>query len=141
MFWLANGMLLYFFIKHFVVDFLIQNRFPWMWLNKGKFGHGGGLVHSLTHVLSTLPLLGFLVVYLTPIIQDVNWLRLMWYSLAFEFVTHYLMDYSKVKICQRRGWKAHTSPYFWDMLGLDQLVHYATYWIIATIWLGVLVGV
>jgi len=41
-----------FFTKHFICDFVLQ-AFPYMYKNKGTYGHLGGIWHSLIHVLGT----------------------------------------------------------------------------------------
>jgi len=38
-------------IKHFVVDFLLQNKFQWS--NKGTYGHLGGVIHAALHGIGT----------------------------------------------------------------------------------------
>ncbi len=132
----------FFLVKHTVMDFWVQNRFPWMWMNKGRFGHPGGLAHSLTHVLGTLPFLGPLTLNLNDYRGEYfYWDHLLYFTLGFEFVVHYLIDYLKMNIGQWGGWKCNTRPYFWDLLGLDQLFHLATYWLIINVWIGTYVGV
>lgn len=42
-------------IKHFIWDFYYQP--PYMWQNKGTFGHPGGIVHSGLHAITTFYLL------------------------------------------------------------------------------------
>jgi hypothetical protein len=100
-----------FLFKHFVVDFLLQNRFPYLWMNKHNLKHPGGYLHAGSHVLATFamfPSIPFL-------------------ALVLEFVSHYGMDWFKMNVCKWNNWGATTSPYFWDMLGLDQFVHCIVY--------------
>jgi len=134
---LVMTMLFGFLIKHTVMDFFVQNRVPWMWKNKGRFGHPGGVAHSLTHTVGTFavlwPFYGFFDAQLGHLFP---WDRLFALTLAFEFIVHYFTDLCKMKICAWRGWKADTSPHFWDMLGIDQFIHLMTYWIIAYMWVG-----
>ena len=40
------------FIKHFICDFPLQAT-PWMYTNKGTYGHNGGLAHASIHGLGT----------------------------------------------------------------------------------------
>ncbi len=134
----AMVMMLGLIVKHTIADFWIQGRFPWMWMNKGKFMHPGGIVHSLTHVVGTLIILWPFVVYLEESQGHLfRWRNFLWGTLTFEFVVHYLTDYLKMNINRWRGWKCNTSPYFWDLLGLDQLIHLLTYWIIVVAWITV----
>jgi hypothetical protein len=136
----AVPMLLFlgFIFKHFAVDFLLQNRFPWMWMNKGKFLHPGGLVHAGSHVVVTGLMFwwtGAQVAEAFPYLAPAfAWGALTVKLLILEFVSHYLMDYAKIKIGEQTGWKPHTSPYYWDLLGFDQLVHYLTYWVMIWAW-------
>lgn len=110
-----------FAVKHFVVDFLLQG--PYQWKNKGKFGHPGGILHSGLHALTTIAMF-YLFVYLYP----GQFLTSMIFSLAlFEFVVHYLMDWSKVNINAYKGWGPTTHPEYWYLLGFDQFIHTITY--------------
>jgi len=102
------------FIKHFLADFLYQP--PYQFMNKGTYGHPGGLVHSGQHVLLTFLILIFFV----------NLPAALLISLA-EFVIHYHMDWFKMKYNKAKGWAATTHNQFWVLLGLDQLVHSLTY--------------
>lgn len=139
---MALFMMFGFIVKHTVMDFFVQNRVPWMWMNKGKFMHPGGLVHAGTHALGTWGLLAPFATYL-QLNQEgyFLWERLLWTTLTFEFIVHYFTDYFKMKICAWRGWKSNTSSYFWDMLGLDQFIHLMTYWVIIYTWVGLAVRV
>ena len=102
-------------VKHFIWDFWYQP--PFMWQNKGTFGHWGGIVHSLTHAVTTFIILVF-------------WLENPFGALllaTFEFVVHYLTDYAKMNINRIKGWGATTHNEFWQLTGFDQLVHQLTY--------------
>lgn len=103
-------------VKHYFFDFHWQP--PFMWQNKGTFGHWGGIVHSGLHAFVTW----LLLVFLAPIP--------LWYlaliALA-EFVVHYLTDWAKMNINKKMGWTATTHNEFWQLTGLDQLVHQLTY--------------
>lgn len=102
-------------VKHFIWDFWYQP--PFMWQNKGTFGHLGGIVHSGIHAVTTFIILTF-------------WLENPFGVLAlsvFEFVVHYFTDYAKMNINKFKGWGATTHNEFWQLTGLDQLVHQLTY--------------
>jgi hypothetical protein len=101
-------------IKHFVFDFYYQP--PFMWQNKGTFGHWGGIVHSGLHSIATFVILLF---FTSPAIAVL--------AVVFEFVVHYLTDYAKMNINRVKGWTATTHNEFWQLTGLDQLVHQLTY--------------
>jgi hypothetical protein len=137
---LAMAMMLGFLLKHTLMDFWVQNRFPWMWMNKGRFLHPGGITHSLTHTGGTLAILyPFYQLFEANLGDYFLWERLLYVTLAFEFLVHYFTDLFKMKICQWRRWGSNTSPRFWDMLGLDQLIHMLTYWVIIYAWIGLAV--
>lgn len=102
-------------IKHFIWDFYYQP--PYMWQNKGTFGHPGGIIHSGLHALTT-----FYLLFTFPV-----GLELAVLLAAGEFVAHYLIDYAKMNINRIKGWTATTHNEFWQLTGLDQLIHQLTY--------------
>lgn len=103
-----------FLVKHFVFDFWYQP--PYMWQNKGTFGHLGGIVHSGLHAVSTLAILVFFVsIPLAALLA------------AMEFVLHYAIDWAKMNINRVKGWTATTHNEFWQLTGFDQLLHQLTY--------------
>lgn len=107
------------FTKHFFVDFPLQT--PFQFLNKGTYGHPGGLLHSGYHALAT-----FLIVLL---FNPVFALALA----ALDFAVHYHVDWAKVQLNEKYKWKADTHKEFWWLLGLDQYLHALTYFVIAYI--------
>lgn len=113
------ALLLALFTKHFYVDFPLQT--PYQWQNKGTYGHPGGLLHSFLHGVGT-----FIVV----LIFTTN----LWLAIVvglFDFVIHYHVDWAKMNINKKYGWKADTHPEFWTLLGADQYLHAVTYLAIA----------
>lgn len=104
--------------KHFVADFLYQP--PYQFMNKGTYGHWGGLVHSGQHVLLTAVILWFFPVSAS----------LMATILIVEFLVHYHTDWAKMNLNKKMGWGATTHNEFWILMGADQLIHSLTYvWI------------
>ena len=101
-------------IKHFVCDFVLQR--PYQYLNKGTYGHPGGVIHAGLHIIGTLPV--FLVI--TPSF------RLGAAIIVAEFIVHYHIDWGKEQVMKRTGWHADKAG-FWTALGLDQLLHQLTY--------------
>jgi hypothetical protein len=100
------------FSKHFLIDFPLQT--PYQYLNKGTYGHLGGLLHSGLHGLATVIIFSFF----TP------------FALVYgivDFLVHYHIDYAKVRINEHYGWKPTTHPQFWTLLGIDQYLHAMTY--------------
>lgn len=118
---LSLQLMLLFCVKHFIVDFMMQT--PYMYKNKGKLGHPGGVLHAGLHGAVTFGIL---------------WLGmpLGWWSVTlslWEAVTHYFIDYSKININAHYGWGPTTSEYYWWMLGADQFLHSLCYIFIAIV--------
>lgn len=123
-------------VKHYLFDFQWQT--PFMYLNKGKWGHAGGIAHSGSHALASFAALslglGFAAVPLTPF--DLVPIGVI---CGVEFVVHYVTDLAKVQICDSRGWSKRGKDSFGNdalniysdkyflALGLDQTVHLLTY--------------
>lgn len=101
-------------LKHFVFDFLYQP--PWQFRNKGTYGHWGGIVHSGQHAIPTFLLL---LLWLTPLAAGI--------IAVGEFLVHYHIDWAKMNINAKMGWGSDTHNEFWQLLGLDQLLHQLTY--------------
>jgi hypothetical protein len=102
-------------LKHMVADFFLQT--PFQYLNKGTYGHPGGLLHSGIHVALT-PL-----VYL--VIAPASLLLALGLALG-EFAIHYHVDWAKEQFMHRYGLGPQT-PGFWHALGVDQFLHGLTY--------------
>lgn len=95
-----------FTIKHFIADFPLQPSYQWM--NKGKYGHPGGLLHAAIHAAFTLVILW--------------WFDMPLWLAAIDGVIHYHVDWLKMQL----PWKPD-NKYFWWALGVDQMLHYLTY--------------
>jgi hypothetical protein len=108
------------FLKHFIVDFPLQNSFQY--LNKGTYGHLGGVLHSLNHAAFTLMIFSYFAgTYFGLFVASI------------DFLVHYHVDWAKVKLNKKMGWGPTTHEQFWWLLGLDQLLHALTY--IGLVWL------
>ena len=108
------------FTKHFIVDFPLQT--PYQYLNKGTYGHLGGMLHSWLHAITTLVIVSF---FTTP--------HIVLLAFVIDFVIHYHVDWAKVQINNRYQWGANTHKEFWILLGVDQFLHALTYILIAWI--------
>lgn len=93
-----------------------------MYLNKGTYGHPGGLVHAAIHALGTLIVLAVFQV-------SAAWI----YALA-DLLIHYHIDWAKMNANKKFKLKAGNSEWFWILLGFDQLLHQLTYF--AIIWIA-----
>ena len=105
-----------FLIKHFVCDFPLQ-AFPYMYRNKGEYGHFGGVLHALVHYVGTI--------IVVSLFTD-SW-GIITACAAIDFVTHYHIDWAKMNIGKHYNLKPDNSEWFWILLGVDQLLHYLTY--------------
>lgn len=102
-------------VKHAIADFFLQTKYQVE--HKGIYGHPGGLLHAGIHAVLTpavylvLPPVSLAMAVLIP---------------AGEFVIHYHVDWLKEQLIARNGWTVQ-DPWFWRLLGIDQLVHGLTY--------------
>jgi len=115
-------------LKHLVMDFLIQNRFPYMRKSKGLLFHPGGWLHAGSHGVASFGILALLFNGLDSLSDALI-------LCGCEVCIHFLIDYCKALINQRRRWKCDASPHYWDMLGLGQFLHQLTYIWLATMWM------
>lgn len=107
-------MLTLLFIKHFIIDFILQNKFQWS--NKGTYGHLGGILHAGLHSIGT-----FLCLFLF-VGSGIAWIVAL-----IDGILHYHIDWAKMNINKKLGWTPTTHEEFWWLLGLDQLLHALTY--------------
>ena len=117
---LPTYVLLGLILKHFVADFPLQT--PFMYLNKGKYGHFGGIAHALMHSVLTV---GVLLLFTSNVMLIVL-------LAGMEFIIHYHMDWYKVRATKSYLQKTEeglviTSNKYFIWLGIDQLGHYLTY--------------
>ena len=100
-----------FIVKHFLADFPLQP--PYQWMNKGTYGHPGGLLHAAIHGAFTLAICQY---FHLPL-----WLA------GADAVIHYHVDWAKMQFTYKPD-----NKYFWWLLGIDQMLHYLTYvWIVS----------
>ena len=109
------------FTKHLIIDFPLQT--PYQWMNKGTYGHPGGLLHAGLHALGTL----LVFLFVGAAIEGAFILAII------DGVIHYHIDWAKMNINARYGWKADTSPHFWTLLGIDQWLHAITYLLLVSL--------
>jgi hypothetical protein len=102
-------------IKHWYADFKIQTYMQTV--KKGVWLDPVGLSHTLDHIWCTL-----LVLLVFSFMVPIGAWIILWVAIA-EGLTHYIIDYTKVKY----GCKDNTKPLFWNQFGLDQLAHQACY--------------
>jgi hypothetical protein len=110
------NILFWLFTKHIIADYYMQ--YPWMFKHKGKYGHPGGLAHSLWHGILTSMVLSYFTNPITAVMLGV-----------LDSLIHYHVDYTKSK-----AWlKYQVTPSdqkYWIIHGTDQLAHGMTYFLI-----------
>ena len=99
-------------VKHLVIDWILQP--PYMWKNKGTYGHAGGVTHAAFNALGT----GACFLLLTNQIAII---------VVVDFLVHYHIDWAKMNINSKLKWGPTTHEEFWWLLGLDQYLHALTY--------------
>ncbi len=114
------AVLLYLQIKHFICDYPLQTHYQLV--NKGTYGHPGGIIHAGIHALFTIP--AFLIMT-PPLLVGIG-------IVVGEFILHYNIDWTKQQIMKRTGWQTGNREFWWG-IGADQFAHYATYLAIAAI--------
>jgi Protein of unknown function (DUF3307) len=97
-------------IKHFLYDFTLQTHEEMEY--KGVFGDMRGAKHSVKHGLATLVIFYLFIPLAAPTF------------FIIDAVTHYLIDFSKVKLSKDL---TPADKKFWVLLGLDQLAHTLVY--------------
>jgi len=113
-------------LKHFIADALLQK--PYQYLNKGMYGHPGGIVHAGIHGIGTiLCFLPFGFGLLTCLALGVT-----------DALIHYHIDWGKMNFGSARyskitfdhaGKKAlciYDDKFFYWLIA-DQCLHFATY--------------
>jgi len=123
-------LILLFVIKHFFCDFIFQTG--WMCFNKDRIFHLSGYVHSGVNVLGTIVALfafyGLSFFISVPLIEVTP---ILGFLLLGEFVSHYIMDYSKMNISTYYKWEMAKDKQYWNMFGFDQFFHVAYLVIVA----------
>lgn len=108
------AMLLWFQLKHFVADYLLQPG--WILHGKGDLRRAGGYVHAAIHAGGSLPAFAIAVPDLAVVTG----------MFAAEFAVHYVIDFTKAGVSSRSLAGPETQAY-WTIHGADQLLHQLTY--------------
>ena len=108
--WILSGLI----FKHFIADFVLQRKYQY--INKGKYGHPGGLLHSGIHVVGTIIVLSFFIpIDLTLMLA------------GGEGVVHYHIDWAKSKLNVLMNLRVTEDNRYWFWFGFDQFLHHMTY--------------
>jgi hypothetical protein len=100
--------------KHFICDFPLQ--VPFHYLNKGTYGHIGGIHHALIHLIGTF----------IALVWFTGWQFAAMMAVLDGFI-HYHIDWAKMNLNKHFNWKPDNSEKFWWLLGFDQYLHGLTY--------------
>lgn len=119
-----------FCFKHFVCDFPLQ-IWPYQYANKKYYGHPGGILHASIHGIGTFLIL--LIPFFQPVLNIHPTIIDILFLASIDAVIHYHIDWAKMNLNDKYGWKPHTSSEFWILLGVDQLLHSLTY--VGIIWI------
>lgn len=101
-------------IKHLIVDWCWQPAYEY--LNKGTYGHWGGVRHALKNAVGTA---ACFVAFVDP--------ATVLLILVGDFLLHYHIDWSKVNINKHMGWGPTTHAEYWALTGADQTAHQLCY--------------
>lgn len=104
-------------LKHYVADFLLQ--YPWMISEKGSLNQIGGYAHAFIHGAGT-----GLWFWLYGV--GLGWILLLAFA---EFVVHFAIDFTKARTSDHIS-STQQPRLFWGLYGLDQLLHYLTYFVL-----------
>ena len=102
-------------IKHWYADFKIQTYMQTV--KKGVWLDPIGVSHTADHIWCS-----FVALLVFNLIVPLSVMAMI-LAVVAEGITHYLIDFVKVKY----GIKDNTKPLFWNQFGLDQLAHQSCY--------------
>lgn len=121
-----NTILILLLIKHFIIDAPLQT--PYQYLNKGTYGHLGGILHASLHGIGT---------FLCFVAYEPQ-MEMCILIAAIDATIHYHIDWAKMNISSNRYSKMSHDPdgkpclciydnKFFIWLVADQCLHFATY--------------
>lgn len=106
-------------LKHLLIDWCLQP--PYEYLNKGKYGHWGGIRHSLKNAIGTVSVFASLL----PV--SLIFSKVIFIILIADFLIHYHVDWLKMNINKYMQYTPTNSENFWRLTGIDQFIHQITY--------------
>lgn len=113
-------MLVVFQVKHFLCDFVLQNKYMLQKSNeKGWFLPL--LTHAISHAIGTA-----IIVALFSYFVGTTW-QFAFMVIAIDLITHFIVD--RFKVLASRGYTPADAE-FWNWLGWDQLLHHLTHYLI-----------
>ena len=100
-------------VKHLVFDFILQT--PYQWMNKGTYGHPGGVLHSGLQAIGTAIAFFYFIPFWTMVLISL-----------VDAIVHYHVDWTKMNLNKKLCLTPQTEEFWW-LLGADQFAHQATY--------------
>ena len=102
--------------KHAIVDIALQRhiKYPRKYIYSSRLAQ----LHYGQHGVATFLVCLLFVGPLTALVAG-----------ALDWVAHWHIDHTKARINQRFEWNS-THNAFWYMVTIDQMLHFATYWLI-----------
>jgi hypothetical protein len=111
-------LLILFQIKQFIADFPLQKEYMLRKVLPGWDFVPPLALHCAVHAVGTLLILSFVAIHL-------------WWLAVIDFAVHFMVDRIKSSPRVLGRYRDQTRPAFWNVLGLDQMMHHFThYWII-----------
>ena len=108
-------LLVVFQLKHLISDFYLQGRYM-----LGKFNANGWFLPLFSHVLVHGAMTFFICVLCVPFAISI-------YLSLFDMAIHFTVD--RWKVIRSRATDS-SQPLFWHLLGVDQMFHHLTHYII-----------
>ena len=132
-------LILLFVAKHLIFDWWLQSY--WMASNKHRLLHPAGYIHAGINVIGTI--VAIIVYAAFPYgFEHVHfWFGSYYLSngvvlvllLLGEFISHYIMDFTKMNVTRKMGWQCEKHQAFWAWTGFDQWFHLTYLVIMASI--------
>lgn len=118
----AATLLFLLMLKHSIADLYLQAVRPMP--NKSNYFDKGLWWHALDH--------GVLTFFVMLMFVDYKWALAM---AVLDVLCHAHIDFFKTTIAKVKNWKRDTTV-FWKFQTLDQMLHYATYFLIVVVTYG-----
>ncbi len=122
--------------KHFAFDYLLQDAYQF--LNKGRYGHPGGIMHAASAALGTFIVffiwLGIINHGSIEVNAALNYFKWWFFLIVAEGVLHYHVDWLKFQLCRFMEWHPGNSDYYWWVFGFQQMLHQLSYVALAVLY-------
>lgn len=119
---LTVGLVIWVMFAHYVADFIVQTA----WMAEGKSKTWTPLVAHIVAYTFTITMMGAI-----PLVLILGFSALPWWILycVINGLAHMATDYYTSR-ASGKAYKAGNLRRFWAIIGLDQFIHMATFWIV-----------